>query len=76
MKKLAVFVEGQTEQLFVERLLEEAAGKKQICIEKRQAFGGRPTVRRRGRGSWRAVWTTAGSLLRRDIEPIPRRNSL
>ncbi len=40
MKKLSVFVEGQTEQLFVEKLLEEAAGKNQICIENRQAFGG------------------------------------
>src|SRR5437588_12058313 len=45
MKKLAVFVEGRTEQLFVEKLLEEAAGKKQICIEKRQAFGGQNSKR-------------------------------
>jgi hypothetical protein len=45
MKKLAVFVEGQTELLFIERLLEEAAGKNNIAIEKRQAFGGRSTER-------------------------------
>jgi hypothetical protein len=45
MKKLAVFVEGRTEQLFVEKLLEEAAGKKQICIVKRQAFGGQNSKR-------------------------------
>src|SRR5438128_1378074 len=46
MKKLAVFVEGQTEQLFVEKLLEEAAGKNQISIDKRQAFGGQSTKRK------------------------------
>ena len=40
MKKLAVFVEGQTEQLFIEKLLEEAAGKNNIAIEKSQARGG------------------------------------
>ena len=45
MKKLAVFVEGQTEQLFIEKLLEEAAGKHNIAIEKRQASGGKSTKR-------------------------------
>lgn len=40
MKKLAAFVEGQTEQLFVERLLLEIAGEKNIEIELRQASGG------------------------------------
>lgn len=40
MKKLAAFVEGQTEQIFVQKLLEEAGGKKRIAIESRQAFGG------------------------------------
>ena len=34
MKKLSVFVEGQTEQLFIERLLEQVAGKSNIAIEK------------------------------------------
>ncbi|WP_413175317.1 DUF4276 family protein [Anabaena azotica] len=33
MKKLAIFVEGQTEQIFVEKLLREVAGKNQIAIE-------------------------------------------
>lgn len=45
MKKLAVFVEGQTEQLFIEKLLVEAAGKHNILIEKRQALGGQSTRR-------------------------------
>ncbi len=40
MKKLAAFVEGQTEQIFVQKLLEEASGKKRIAIESQQAFGG------------------------------------
>jgi len=40
MKKLAAFVEGQTEQLFIEKLLDEAAGKRRIAIEKRRASGG------------------------------------
>ena len=46
MKKLAVFVEGQTEQLFIEKLLEEAAGKNNISIEKRQALGGQSAKRK------------------------------
>lgn len=33
MKKLAIFVEGQTEQIFVEKLLKEIAGKNRIAIE-------------------------------------------
>lgn len=45
MKKLAVFVEGQTEQIFVERLLQEAAGKHSIIIEKHQALGGQSARR-------------------------------
>lgn len=39
MKKLAVFVEGQTEQIFVERLLLEIAGKKNIHIDRYEATG-------------------------------------
>lgn len=46
MKKLAVFVEGQTELLFIEKLLEEAAGKNSITIEKRQASGGGQSTKR------------------------------
>lgn len=30
MRKLAIFVEGQTEQLFIKRLIEEVAGKKNL----------------------------------------------
>ncbi|WP_375468915.1 DUF4276 family protein [uncultured Nostoc sp.] len=33
MKKLAIFVEGQTEQIFVEKLLKEIAGRNKIAIE-------------------------------------------
>lgn len=33
MKKIAIFVEGQTEQIFVGKLLEEIAGRKNIYIE-------------------------------------------
>ena len=40
MKKIAFFVEGLTEQMFVERLLREAANSHDIVIEKHQAFGG------------------------------------
>lgn len=37
MKKLAIFVEGQTEQLFVTELLKQIAGEKDIEIEVQQA---------------------------------------
>jgi len=40
MKKIAFFVEGLTEQMFVEQLLLEAANAHDIVIEKRKAFGG------------------------------------
>ncbi|GCL36046.1 hypothetical protein SR1949_11460 [Sphaerospermopsis reniformis] len=33
MKKLAIFVEGKTEQIFVKKLLTEIAGKLHISIE-------------------------------------------
>ena len=35
MKRLAIFVEGQTEKIFVRKLLEEIAGKNNIAIEDR-----------------------------------------
>lgn len=44
MKKLAIFVEGQTEQIFVKKLLEEIAGRNRIAIEV-QAIGGKQTSR-------------------------------
>ncbi len=37
MKKIAIFVEGQTEQVFVRKLLEEIAGRKNIYIETQMA---------------------------------------
>jgi len=46
MNKLAIFVEGQTEQVFVERLLVEIAGAKNVRIEKRKATGGKKSGRR------------------------------
>jgi len=46
MKKFAVFVEGQTEQFFIEHLLDQVAGRKSIAIEKRQAYGGQTTKRK------------------------------
>jgi hypothetical protein len=46
MNKMAVFVEGQTEQIFVEKLLREIAGEKNLRIELRLARGGAKTKRR------------------------------
>ncbi len=40
MKKLAIFVEGQTEMIFVEKLLTEIGTKKQISIRKEELKGG------------------------------------
>ena len=37
MKKLAIFVEGQTEQIFTRKLLEEISGKKDIYIREEKA---------------------------------------
>lgn len=41
MNKLAIFVEGQTEQIFIQRLLEEIAGRKCIAIECQKLRGGK-----------------------------------
>jgi hypothetical protein len=41
MSKLAVFVEGQAERLWIERLLLEIAGRHRIRVESQKAFGGR-----------------------------------
>lgn len=49
-KKLAVFVEGQTEQLFVQRLLREIAGQNNIAIDPIQFIGSGPARVRRVRG--------------------------
>ena len=40
MNKLAVFVEGYTEIVFVEKLFEEIAGAAQVLIERRKIRGG------------------------------------
>ena len=40
MNKIAVFVEGYTEVVFVEKLIEEIAGQNQVLIEKREIRGG------------------------------------
>ena len=45
MKKLAIFVEGQTEQIFVEYLLNVLTKDCDISIEKRRGFGGRDSGR-------------------------------
>lgn len=45
MKKLAIFVEGQTEQIFVNRLLAAIAGQRRVRIENRRAFGGSSSPR-------------------------------
>lgn len=45
MKKITFFVEGQTEQLFINKLLIEIAGQKNISVELEQfqGYGRRPT---------------------------------
>ena len=45
MNKLAVFVEGFTEILFVEKLIEEIAGQNKVLIEQRAIRGGSNTRR-------------------------------
>lgn len=40
MRKLAIFVEGQTEQIFIKRLIEEIAGKKNLTIQLDRLQGG------------------------------------
>jgi hypothetical protein len=40
MKKLAVFVEGQTEQLFIVRLIKEVAGENNVIIDEEKRISG------------------------------------
>lgn len=40
MKKMCIFVEGQTEQIFLEKLLIEIAGRKNIALSNREIKGG------------------------------------
>jgi hypothetical protein len=53
MNKLAIFVEGHTEVVFIARLIEEIAGKNKVLIEHREIRGG--TTTRRTFGVVRAV---------------------
>ena len=46
MEKLAIFVEGQTERIFVENLLHALAGPRNYHIDAIQAFGGGPILPR------------------------------
>lgn len=46
MRKLAVFVEGTTEALFVERLVREVVGKRGLTIVRRRGVGGANSPRR------------------------------
>jgi len=48
MNRLAVFVEGYTEVMFVERLIEEIAGNHRVLIEHREIRGGGATTRTMG----------------------------
>jgi hypothetical protein len=41
LKKIAFFTEGQTERIFLEKLLVEVAGSRNIAVETRQMMGGR-----------------------------------
>lgn len=45
MRKLAFFVEGQTEALFVWKLLEKIAGGRYLTVEHKRASGGRKVIR-------------------------------
>lgn len=46
MNRMAIFVEGQTEQEFIERLILMVAGEKNVRVEKRKVTGGSTTRRR------------------------------
>ncbi|MGF1572343.1 MAG: DUF4276 family protein [Sumerlaeia bacterium] len=50
-KKLAVFVEGQTEQIFMQRLLREIVGQKNIAIDSLKFIGSGPARLRRVTGN-------------------------
>ncbi len=45
MNKLAIFVEGYTEVVFVEKLIEEIAGENRVFIESKRIRGGKTTSR-------------------------------
>lgn len=45
MRRLAIFVEGQTEAIFLEKLVTEIAGENQVRIERQEARGGGEGIR-------------------------------
>ena len=45
MNRLAVFVEGHTEMVYVERLIEEIAGQNKVLLEHIEIRGGRKVPR-------------------------------
>ena len=46
MRKIAIFVEGQTEMLFVDRLVQELANESGLAVEHAEASGGASQARR------------------------------
>jgi Domain of unknown function (DUF4276) len=64
MKKIAIFVEGQTEQFFVKKLLIEMAGAKKVAIElKRFAGKGKPSLQVYASGLAKPVQPQHGALI-------------
>ena len=59
MKKIALFVEGQTEQIFTEKLIREIVGKHGFSIEKSKFLGGKKTIRK---PLWLATQSSNGNL--------------
>jgi hypothetical protein len=58
MNKLAIFVEGNTEVVFIEKLIEEIAGQNRVLVEHREIRGGNRT--RRTMGVIKAAKPTTG----------------
>jgi hypothetical protein len=46
MRKIAIFVEGQTEMLFLDRLVQELASESGLAVEHAEAIGGATSARR------------------------------
>ena len=56
MKKLAVFVEGRTEQLFVRKFVTAIAGKQAVALEESKVTG------RRNKRQWVRLWATSQTV--------------
>jgi hypothetical protein len=54
MRKLAVFVEGLTEQLFIDKFIAEIAGRHTLAIEHRKVTGGKGSSAR-----WVRLWASS-----------------